>query len=128
MKVDKDNQLVCDGSQNFCCERLASAEKLKVGGGDIEGEMVGLRTPLVCALASFGFMRYELLGSINQHGVVAYVNSGSTTNYISKAVAQQIGVSPDGKLVKLQMADTTTRDIGSCVWGEISLRSVHEHF
>ena len=89
----------------------------KTGDGDAEGEMVGLRTPLVCPLASVGFMGYELLGSINRHAVVAYVDSGSTANYISEAVAQQIGLTPDGKSVKLQMADTTTRETLGRVFG-----------
>ena len=103
--------------QNTVDNRLTSAMVSKTGGGDVEGEMVGLRTPLVCPLASVGFMGYELVGSINRHAVVAYVDSGSTANYISEAVAQQIGLSPDGKSVKLQMADTTTRDTLGRVFG-----------
>ena len=81
----------------------------RTGGGDTTENMVGLDTPLVCPLASIGFMGYELVGSIKQHSVVAYVDSGSTANYISNAVAQQIALSPDGAPVQLQMADKTTR-------------------
>ena len=79
--------------------------------------MARLRTPLVCPPGSIGFMGYELLSSINRHAVVAYVDSGSTANYISEAVAQRIGLSPDGKSVKLQMADTTTRETLGRVYG-----------
>ena len=78
---------------------------------------MGLRTPLVCPLASVGFMGYELVGSINRHPVVAYLDSGSTANYISDAVAQKIGLSLDGKAVKLQMADKTTRETLGRVFG-----------
>ena len=59
----------------------------RTGGGDTTENMVGLDTPLVCPLASVGFMGYELVGSIKQHSVVAYVDSGSAANYISDAVA-----------------------------------------
>ena len=77
-------------------DRLTSIVVSNTGGGDIEGEMVGLCHPLVCPLVNVGFMDYELVGSINWHAVVAYVDSGSTTNYISEAVARRIGLSPDG--------------------------------
>ena len=99
-KVEERKQPIDAGSQNLCSDepvvsgqntvenRLTSAVVSKTGGGDIEGEMVGLRTPLVCPLASVGFMGYELVGSINRHAVVAYVDSGSTANYISEAGAQ----------------------------------------
>ena len=127
-KVEEADQPVDAGSLNLCSDgpvlsqntvtdRLTSAVVSKTGGGDTEGEMVGLRTPLVCPLASVGFMGYELVGSINRHAVVAYVDSGSTANYISEAVAQKIGLSPDGKWVKLQMADTTTRETLGRVFG-----------
>ena len=128
-KVEDSDQPVFVGSQNLYSDgptvngqntvddRLTSAVVSKTGGEDVEGEMVGLRTPLVCPLASVGFMGYELVGSINWHAVVAYVDSGSTTNYISKVVARQIGLSPDGKSVKLQMANTTTRETLGRVYG-----------
>ena len=81
----------------------------RIGGGDTTENMVGLDTPLVCPLASVGFMGYELVGSIKHHSVVAYVDSDSIANYISDVVARQIGLSLDGALVQLQMADKTTR-------------------
>ena len=128
-KVEETNQPIYAGSQNVCSDkpivsgqntmdnRLTSAMVSKTGGGDVEGEMVGVRTPLVYPLASVGFMGYDLVGSINRHAVVAYVNSGSTANYVSEAAAQWIGLSPDGKLVKLQMVDTTTRETLGRVFG-----------
>ena len=75
-KVEERNQpvdagslkLCSDGpvlSQNTVANRLTSTVVSKTGGGDAEGEMVGLRTPLVCPLTSVGFMGYELIGSIN---------------------------------------------------------------
>ena len=90
--VDAESLNLCSdesvvSGQNTVDDRLTSAMVSKTGGGDVEGEMVGVRTPLVCPLASVGFMGYELLGSINRHAVVAYVDSGSTVNYISEAVA-----------------------------------------
>ena len=57
--------------QNTVDDRLTSAVVSKTGGGDVEGEMVGVRTPLVCSLANVGFMGYKLVGSINWHVVVA---------------------------------------------------------
>ena len=128
-KVEESDQPVYAGSQNLCSDepivsgqntvndRLTNGMVSKTGGGDVEGEMVGLRTLLAYPLASVGFMGYELVGSINRHAVVAYVDSGSTANYISEAVAQRIGLSPDGKSVKLQMADTTTRETLGRVFG-----------
>ena len=98
-------------------ERLGSVPMPKTGGGNVQEELVGLRTPLVCPLASVGFMGYELVGRINRHPVVAYVDSGSTANYISEAVARRIGLSPDGKSVKLQLADKTTRETLGRVFG-----------
>ena len=62
-KVEERNQPIDTRSQNLCSDepvvrgqntvenRLTSAVVSKAGGGDVEGEMVGLRTPLVCPLA-----------------------------------------------------------------------------
>ena len=76
-KVEETDQPIYAGSQNVCSDepivsgqntvdnRLTSAVVSKTGGGDVEGQMVGLRTLLICPLASVGIMGYELLGSIN---------------------------------------------------------------
>ena len=97
-KVEESDQPVIAGSQNLYSDgptvngqntvddRLTSVVISKTSGGDVEGEMVGLCTPLVYPLASVGFMGYKLVGNINRHAVVAYVDSGSTTNYIFEAV------------------------------------------
>ena len=49
--------------------------------------------------------------------MVAYLDSGSTANYISSTVAQQIGVPQGGNSVKLQMANKTTCVILGRVFG-----------
>ena len=75
-KVDESNRLISTGNHKIANDGLTSKSQPKTGGGDIEGELVGLRTPLVCPLASVGFMGYELVGSINRHPVVAYLEIG----------------------------------------------------
>ena len=64
-KVDESNQPISTGNHKIVTNGPTSKSLPKTGGGDVEGKLVGLRTPLVCPLASVGFMGYELVGSIN---------------------------------------------------------------
>ena len=79
------------------------------GGGDSQVTMEDLEEPLVCPLAGPGYTGLELAATLGKQSVFAYLDSGSTGNYISEKLAHQLGLVLTGEPVRLEMADKTTR-------------------
>ena len=71
--------------------------------------MEDLEEPLVCPLAGPGYTGLELAATLGKQSVFAYLDSGSTGNYISEKLAHQLGLVLTGEPVRLEMADKTTR-------------------
>ena len=79
------------------------------GGGDSQASMENLEEPLVCPLTGPGYTGLELAATLGKHSVFAYIDSGSSGNYISEKLAHQLGLALTGEPVRLEMADKTTR-------------------
>ena len=62
------------------------------GGGDSQVTMEDLKEPLVCPLAGLGYTGLELAATLGKQSVFAYLDSGSTGNYISEKLAHQLGL------------------------------------
>ena len=77
------------------------------GGGDSQVTMEDLEEPLVCPLAGPGCTELELAATLGKQSVFAYLDSGSTGNYISEKLAHQLGHALIGEPVWLEMADKT---------------------
>ncbi len=59
-------------------------------------------------MAGPGYTGLELAATMGRQSVFAYLDSGSTGNYISKKLAHQLGLALTGKPVRLEIADKTT--------------------
>ena len=71
--------------------------------------MEDLEEPLVCPLAGSRYTKLEHATPLGKQSVFAYLDSGSTGNYISEKLAHQLGFVLIGEPVLLEMADKTTR-------------------
>ena len=62
------------------------------GSGDSQERMENLEEPLVCPLAGPGYTGLELAATLGKHSVFAYLDSGSTGNYISESWHINLGL------------------------------------